>query len=516
MNMMNTEVELKLRVDPESLTALAAKPVLVAASANSEHLHATYFDTVDHCLHARALSVRVRREGEQFIQTLKVGDAGPAGLHRRTEWEAPVGSNKPDLTVLLDKATCEHLAGIAAGDLVPVFETVVERTTRHLEHDTPDGVTAIDVAIDRGEIRAGDAVLPIAEIELELKLGPAQALFDLALELVGQDAVRVETRSEAERGYALVSDRTQCAVKAGRLEIDPKDTGDDAIARIIRHCIGHMIANEACVAVGVDPEGVHQMRVALRRLRSALILFRPFVPTEQYDWLNAEVKWLADSLGEARDWDAYTAALLTPVRSAMPEAAELQALAVAVETARRRSYKVAQDAVGSARYTILLLKLQAWLESRAWRNQDVSEETATLFRPVVDVADKLLSKRHRAVCKRGRHFSTLASEERHEVRKSLKKLRYAVEFFQNLYSGKRLKQYLKRLEALQEDLGHLNDIATARGLNDRLKKENPKVNGDWHIGCGIVMGWHTQAAGILEPHLVEHWQGFAEAKPYWH
>ena len=108
MNMMNTEVELKLRVDPDSLTALAAKPVLVAASANSEHLHATYFDTADHRLHARALSLRVRREGEQFIQTLKVGDAGPAGLHRRTEWEAPVGSNKPDLTVLSDKATCEH------------------------------------------------------------------------------------------------------------------------------------------------------------------------------------------------------------------------------------------------------------------------------------------------------------------------------------------------------------------------------------------------------------------------
>ena len=111
---------------------------------------------------------------------------------------------------------------------------------------------------------------------------------------------------------------------------------------------------------------------------------------------------------------------------------------------------------------------------------------------------------------------TLPSQERHEVRKSLKKLCYAVEFFQNLYSGKRLKQYLKRLEALQEDLGHLNDVATAQGLTERLKKENPKVNGDWRIGCGIVMGWHTQAAGILEPHLVEHWGCFVESKPFWH
>ena len=119
------------------------------------------------------------------------------------------------------------------------------------------------------------------------------------------------------------------------------------------------------------------------------------------------------------------------------------------------------------------------------------------------------------MCKRGRHFATLAEEERHEVRKALKKLRYSVEFFQNLYQGKRLKQYLQRLEALQDDLGHLNDVATARSLTERLRKENPKAGGDWRIGCGMVMGWHTQAAGILEPHLVQHWDRFAEAKPFW-
>ena len=517
MNMMNTEVELKLRVDPDSLTALAAKPVLVAASANSEHLHATYFDTADHRLHARALSLRVRREGEQFIQTLKVGDAGPSGLHRRTEWEAPVGSNKPDLSCAVGQSNRVSTSMVSPpATWCRCSRRLLSGRPGISSTDTPDGVTAIDVAIDRGEIRAGDAVLPIAEIELELKLGPAQALFDLALELVGQDAVRVETRSKAERGYALASDRTRCAVKAGRLEIDPKVTGDDALAGIIRHCIGHMIANEACVAAGIDPEGVHQMRVALRRLRSALVLFRPFVPAEQYDWLNAEVKWLAGSLGDARDWDAYTAALLAPVRSSLPDAPELQALAVAVETARRRSYKVAQDAVGSdplyhpaAQAAGLAGGTGLAQPGCVRRNsgpvpaggrscrQTSQQETSCrlqtgppLFNP----------------CSGGASRGSQVAEET--------ALRRGV-LSEPLSSGKRLKQYLQRLEALQEDLGHLNDVATARGLTDRLKKENPKVNGDWRIGCGIVMGWHTQAAGILEPHLVEHWQGFAEAKPYW-
>ena len=516
MNMMNTEVELKLRVGPESLDALAANPILVSPSASSGHLHATYFDTPGLRLHEQAISLRVRREGEQFVQTLKTGDAGPAGLHRRNEWEAPVRSNKPDLNLLPDKVIREYFEDIAETDLAPVFETIVERTTRHLDYgNSTDGAAAIEVSLDRGEIRAGETVVPIAEVELELKLGPAQALFDLALELVDMQPARVETRSKAERGYALVAGDTDCAVKAGRLGLDADASGDDALAGIIRHCITHMIANEACVAAGIDPEGIHQMRVALRRLRSAMVLFRRYVPAEQYAWLNAEVKWLAGSLGEARDWDAYSASLLAPVRSAMPDAAELHALGVAVETVRRRSYKAAQEAVGSARYTILLLKLQAWLETRAWRSQETTGKAALLMRPVSDLAGKLLSKRHRKVCKLGRDFASLPSEQRHEVRKALKKLRYSVEFFQSLYAGKRLKQYLDRLEGLQDDLGHLNDVATARDLTERLKKDNPRVAGDWRVGCGVVLGWHTQAAGILEPRLLEHWDRFAEAKPFW-
>jgi triphosphatase len=520
LNTITPEIELKLRVDPEKMDAVIQAPTLTAApsggatlvvaSSDRERLRATYFDTADHQLHARALSLRVRCDGKQFIQTLKAGDAGPSGLHHRIEWEAPVTENRLDLTALPREACSHHLDGIALSDLVAVFETDVERTTRRL-----DGTATIEVAIDRGEIRAGDAVLPIAEIELELKFGPTQALFDLALELARQEPVRVETRSKAERGYTLATGGTRCAVKAGRLALDPEVTGDDALAGIIRHCISHMIANEACVTAGIDPEGIHQMRVALRRLRSALVLFRPFVPAEQYTGFNAEVKWLAGCLGDARDWDAYTASLLAPVRSALPNADELTALASAVDMARGRSYQAAQEAVGSARYTILLLQLQAWLEARAWRNPNLTSETAPLFRPVGDLADKLLGKRHRSVCKRGRHFPTLAPEARHEVRKELKKLRYAVEFFQNLYAGKRLKRYLQRLEALQEDLGHLNDVATARSLTERLKKQNPQVNGDWRIGSGLVMGWHTQAAGILEPHLIEHWQRFAAAKPFW-
>jgi CHAD domain-containing protein len=115
----------------------------------------------------------------------------------------------------------------------------------------------------------------------------------------------------------------------------------------------------------------------------------------------------------------------------------------------------------------------------------------------------------------GPRFRKLASGQRHEVRKALKKFRYSVEFFQSLYAGKRLKRYLDRLEGLQDDLVHLNDVATARDLTERLKKDNPRVTGDWRIGCGVVMGWHTQAANILEPYLLKHWDRFAEAKPFW-
>ncbi len=512
MSSTNKEIELKLRVDPQDLARLVKSPLLGLTDTTIDRLHSTYFDTCDLQLKRRHATLRIRRNGAHFVQTVKSADDASHGLHRRGEWEADVAGETPDLSAIADGDGHDRLQGIHENQLTPVFETDIKRTVHRVV-----GNASIDVAIDEGEIRTGGgAVLPVCEIELELKEGDPQALFDLALELNGLAPLHIETRSKAARGYSLVSGERRHPVKAGKVAIEPDDTVEQAFIRIISDCLAHLSANEASALHGDDPEGIHQMRVALRRLRSALVLFRRFLPPEHYDSLNGEVKWLAGCLGPARDWDAFRLSLLEPLRAAMPDDHELQALAVAVEGARQRAYQVARNAILSNRYTRLLLTFNGWLETDSWRNQALSEGTAHLLDPIGPIADALLHKRCRTLRKRGRHFTHLPPEKRHDVRKALKKFRYSIEFLRALYGRKAVKRYQKRLLPLQDGLGELNDMATARHLMTSLLKKG-KVGADpsWRLGAGLTVGWHAHAATGVESRVGKDWKQFTAAKPFW-
>ncbi|MDR3514728.1 MAG: CHAD domain-containing protein [Azospirillaceae bacterium] len=509
--MTGSEVELKLTVASENLPTLSKAPVLKAGKPKVEHLESIYFDTADFRLRDRAITLRIRRRDDSFIQTLKTASRVAGPLAHRGEWESVVSSDRPDLAALPDGEARSLLGVITEAELVPVFESRIDRTVRLIDN-------RVEVAFDTGEIRATNGETEaVSEIELELKGGEPQHLFDIALELAKLTGVRVETRTKAERGYALLAGTRRGAVKASRLDIESDATGEQALELMVRDCLNHLLVNEACALQGEDAEGIHQMRVALRRLRSALVLFRRFIPAAHYDWVTTEVKWLATSLGAARDWDVFKSALLTPIQAALPGTPELDTLAAAAEQARLAAYDAARAAIVSNRYTILLLRLNAWLESRAWRDQRLSEESAQLFRPVRELADGLLAQRQRIACKRGRHFPHLRAEERHEVRKALKKLRYAIEFFQSLYDSKPMRRYLRPLETLQDDLGHLNDVATARLLIAKLDRTGADAStaASWWVGGGIVIGWHARGGATLGPEVNGHWDEFVAAKPFW-
>ncbi|GEO36128.1 inorganic triphosphatase [Skermanella aerolata] len=517
--MANQEIELKLRIDPEHLARFRNASAFADSTkrATTQSLESIYYDTEDFVLRQRGVTLRVRKKGKSFIQTLKIANEHAGGVFSRGEWECEVAGALPDLSAIDDAEALEHLGVVSADDLKPIFASHIKRSVRLLNGaDGQPGDTAIEVAVDQGEIRASDGtVLPIAEVELELKSGAPQALFDLALKLTEVAPVRVETRTKAERGYALVAGEAQSAVKARKLELTPEHTAEQALASIMRNCLSHAVLNEAAALKGEDAEGIHQMRVALRRLRSALGLFRDLMPADQYDFLSGEVKWLAGELGHARNWDVFLADLLAPVEEALGGDEPTKALHCTALASRTRAYEQAHAAILSPRYTVLLLRLGGWLESRSWRQQPLSEEAARLFAPVRELSDGLLAKRHRKARKRGAGFADLAPAERHQLRIALKKLRYAAEFFRSLYGDKEVARYLKRLSALQDDLGHLNDVATAEMLMGRLAGESAEGEGLWRIGGGMVIGWHARGVTQLEPCLVRDWHKFAKATPFW-
>lgn len=509
--MSDSEVELKLAVDPSDLPRIEGLAELGGGRGTRKRLESVYFDTEDRRLRARDVTLRVRRQGSHYVQTVKAGRERAGGLLSRGEWEIRVAGEGPDLARFGDGPARDHLGLLAAEELKPLFASHIDRDVRIVTGGAGDG-TAIEVAIDRGEIRTPEgAVLPVCEIELELKRGERRTLFELALRLAESVPVRLETRSKSDRGYALASGTPPAAAKAAPVEISGGWTVERALEEILRCCIEHLGANEGAALEGA-PEGIHQTRVALRRMRSALTLFRPLLPEDQHAWFVGEVRWLAGELGPVRDWDVFLGELLPPVEEAGIGGPKMAGLRAAAEQARNAGCRRARDALLSRRRAVLALRMGAWIEAREWRRQDVSEAAADLFAPIEDFAGALLDKRHRQALRRGRGFRKLDAEGRHELRIALKKLRYACEFFQSLYQPKPVARFWKQLSALQAALGHLNDVATAVRLLDGVA---PDGGGMTPEGAGIVVGWHGRGVAELEPRIAARWESFAASEPFW-
>lgn len=519
----NRETELKLAVRPEAMESLRTAPAVSGRGkgrAATHTLEATYYDTPDRDLSARLVSFRVRREDDRFVQTLKSApDSDGAGLSRG-EWEWVVPGPTPDFTLITDAAALAQLDGIDRTALAPVFETHIRRTVRTITH----GDTTIEVAFDEGEVRGPTGrTHPVAEVELELKQGDPRALFALARELAAVAPVRVERRTKAARGYALADGTLGGAVKAGRVDLDAACTVEGVLCRIVRNCLEQLGANEDCALAGDDPEGVHQARVALRRLRSALVVFKPFLPPDQTLWLEGEVKWLAGTFGPARDWDVFLTELLAPVKAGFAGAGEhggevpqdLETLEAAVQKGRAEAYEAVRAALSSARYGLFTLQVAEWLDTRGWRAQPVSEESIRLLEPIGHLADSLLAQRYRKVRKRGEGFEDLSIADRHKLRIAMKKLRYTADFFRDLYDDKPVRRYIELLGQFQDQLGHLNDVATATRLLHALHADGTSPSVGEARAAGVVIGWLARGTVALEPQLCDAWERFDAAKPFW-
>ena len=496
------ETELKLRGEPAALQAIFAGPAISAKATSrgsSRRLENVYYDTPEQRLRTRGLAFRVRKDGRSYVQTLKSDDTGGM-VSCRGEWQAPLTSAEPALDLLPAGAT-ELLNGLVApGELRALFTTRVRRQTRRLEVADGDGhASRVEAALDLGAIEANGSSQPIAEIELELLDGSSAALYDLALELDALSPLHVETRSKSVRGYALAKGEPPAWHKAEPFALRPRATVDEAIGAILRACLEHWCVNEAAALDGRDPEGVHQMRVALRRLRSAVSIFGRLMAPEARDWLGGEAKRTIGSLGPARDWDVFLTESLAPVLAARPDDGRLLALRAAAEDARAEGYETARAAIGSPAYTRFLLQLGRWIEVGGWREGATAKGAAWLEQPIVAFADRLLAKRHRKALQRGRNLAELSPEQRHRARIALKKLRYATEFFDGLYKKKRAGRYLAALKQLQDALGHLNDVAVAERLTGPLIERAGAKRQDLAAASGLMLGWLARGVAEVEP-----------------
>ena len=315
------EIELKLGGDPAALDRGWRAAVPAGGGSTSRRLRSTYFDTGDFRLRRRGFTLRIREEGERLVQTLKSDGPSSAGaVLKRNEWSRPVEAPVPSLPVASDPAIRDAIGPLQAAELAPAFSTDVMRRTAVVEVTAPDhGTALVELALDSGEIRARNRVDTIAELELELIEGPASALYELAMTLQASAPLSIQTASKAKRGYVLAGGESYAGYKAPALALAEGISVDEALGKIFRTCANQCAANHDAVLDRSDPEGVHQFRVALRRMRSALVVFKTVLPAEDAAWLEREACRLIDLLGPARDWDVFITETLAAVRDARPD-----------------------------------------------------------------------------------------------------------------------------------------------------------------------------------------------------
>ena len=513
------EIEVKLTGAAKALAKAWRGAVLQGDPASEEvtrSLENTYFDTADLRLRKLGYAFRIRKDGTRLVQTLKSNDEGGKGLARRREWSAVVSELAPDVEQLGDATVREEIGELRAEDLKPVFTTKIRRRQRLVKHvDEAGQISVIEVAFDEGEIKAKGEKQAVREIEFELQRGQTGAIHRLISEVLASVELRVETRSKSARGYALATGKAPTWRRADPVSLTPETSPHDAFRAIVENCLAHWLANEAAAVDGSDPEGAHQLRVALRRLRSSIAVFGKDLVPADIDWLKREVKWLLGETGAARDWDVFLDELLPPVIAAPAGTADLAGLVEAAEAMRAASYDRLRAAIASQRYTAFSIRLGAWLEAESQSGGDHSSTGEN--QPLPAVAEVLLEKRYRKLRKQGRHFATLTPQARHELRITLKKLRYSVEFFRALYGRKRVKSFLDRAKDLQDGLGHLNDVVVSQRLLKELLDENPdpERRAGLSLAAGVVIGWYGHANLANESLIQKSWKDFAALKTYW-
>jgi inorganic triphosphatase YgiF len=503
------EIELKFLTGEADFKAIQASPMLepVERRPAAQRLHSVYFDTENGDLARCGILLRIRRIRTGQILTVKWPANAGEGSFGRGEIEAPIRSAVPD-PLLLGEDVAAEIARVTEGrPLQACFTTDIKRTVRR----AVVGVSELEAAFDTGFIICGEQKLPVREIELELKTGDPADLYRFGLSLARNHDVRLGVLSKAQRGAMLRSGGPVMAVRA----VSPglaDDTVDQAIGAIINTCLTQFIANWPVFEGPDRVEAVHQMRVAMRRLRSALALFDRQFPCAEFAAIRAEAKQIASAMGEARNWDVLEAMMQEGPCGAFASEPGFGPLMAAAEARRKIGYDNVAELLGRVDTTRFVLSAAAFVAARGWRNAVSGAELSRLTEPVTGFAVACLARLHHRVKKRGRKLMDLPPEQRHAVRIALKNLRYSAEFLSNLFGPREaVRSYTRATARLQEALGNFNDIIMVTDLIEQLD-----VHAEASLRAGgIVIGWYGRGALLHDAGLREAWKQFRRVKPFW-
>ncbi|HQT64548.1 MAG: hypothetical protein B7Z75_03155 [Acidocella sp. 20-57-95] len=503
---INRELELKFLVSDSGFKASQKWSALGAAGRRlpSKRLRTVYFDTPRGDLQRHKMVLRMRGQRRGYMMTLKWSGGLSGGLFERGEIEIPTLNNQPDPALFGPNVAAMIADVIEDRVLTAVYETDIRRLTQRVQTATSD----IEVAFDSGFIIAGSISRPIREIEMELKAGDSADLYRLGIALAEQYPVRLSSLAKSDRGAMLATGKSPEAARA-KTDLQGNPTVDEAIAQGINGCLTQFAANWPAFEDGDQIGAVHQMRVAMRRLRAMLGLFHHAFPAPEFLVFRAEAKNVAALMGEARNLDVFLNLLRQGPVAAFPNEPGFAAILADCERRRAAAYETVRALLAAPSTTRFVLSVQAFVARYGWRNALSGEALPRLTAPAQDFASQNLARLHNKLLKRGKHLATLAPHDRHQLRIDLKKLRYAADLFGPLFPSKsQTRAYLKAAAALQDELGRFNDLITATETVSHLTGNDTRA-------AGIILGWCSHSATADDAKLSDTWRAFRKSRLFW-
>lgn len=477
---MAIQTTLKLDLPEAAQAPFMRHPLLRrAASRRRESLLSIYYDTRQLTLRQQGITLHLRKHGTGWLQTVKHNTDTVDALITQPEWEVPY-PNRFDFSAI-DAAAVRRVLEKprVAQDLTALFETSFRRTIWQLE---PAHGTTLLVILDHGWIASRGRRTPLSEVEIKLVSGSKAQLYAVAFALAARIPLTPALMSKAARGYHLASDTRPAPLRATAASIAAADHPLAAFRTIALNCLAHLHHNHAGALLGDDPEYVHQMRVATRRLFAALRMFAPVLPTEFAAQMAPPLRELMATLGRTRDFDVLLAEIVAPVSAAL--AADSRILALAGILADRLHATRNETVAFLARpgYGHLLLLAASLLHGKALAEPAAGEPALTLL----DFAQRRLRK----LQGRTHLLAELARiddpSSLHALRIAIKRLRYALEFFGPLLPKRSFATAAQRLAMLQDKLGQLSDLANAGTVLMACAGANP----DLREAVALIGGWH--------------------------
>ena len=446
---------------------------------------ATYYDTAEGALRKGGVTLSVKAGDRQRTQ-VAASDAVSASSVLK------VGA-APDLTRIRDanlRARTLHLVSDAS--MAPVFQADIKIRAYPL---AVEGVP-VEMAIAIGQISASDIADGL--IEVTFRAGDRMAAYSVAEALAGAVPVSVERSDFVARGYALAHGQRAKAALAQDVTLDGGWSARRGFVAVLRNCLDQLAANEAAFAAGGGSEVIHQLRVAIRRMRAAFSAFSSILPPDETADFRADLQWLQRIFGPLRDWDVFHNETLAALRAALPNHDGLRELASEVRATRAQALVLAREALTSTRHGLFQVRLERWLEKES------GEEGPRL----VEFAANALAKRDRKLRRAGKGLDDSAPDRLHDIRIAAKKARYAAEFFRDLFGGKATRKYLRALRRIQDGLGAMNDANMARRLVGGVRPGDREM-------AALLDGWFAARIVISRSDVDALWRKFERAPRYW-